>query len=83
MKLLEQDKDELTKYIAKNHSSLKEKLQSKGYLIIDEFSCAGWNTNSFNKLFGGLNKGRPNAEDLKNAKAFAKKMKQNLQDNKH
>ena len=83
MKLLEQDKDELTKYIAKNHSSLKEKLQSKGYLIVDEFSCAGWNTNSFNKLFGGLNKGRPNAEDLKNAKAFAKKMKQNLQDNKH
>jgi flavodoxin len=64
--------------MAKNHSLLREKLISKGYTIVDEFSCAGYNTNSFLKLFGGINKGRPNAEDLEHAKEFAQKLKQNL-----
>ncbi len=77
MKFMELDKAEFTKYVAKNHSSLRKKLQSKGYVIVDEFSCAGLNTNSFNKLFGGINKGRPNAEDLKQAEEFAQKLKQN------
>jgi flavodoxin len=57
------------------HSALREKLQSKGYMIVDEFICAGFNTNSFLKLFGGLNKGRPNAEDLKHAEEFAHNLK--------
>lgn len=68
-----------TGQLAKNHLQLKERLQSKGYVIVDEFSCAGFNTNSFLKLFGGLNKGRPNAEDLKYAEAFAESLKQNFQ----
>jgi flavodoxin len=50
--------------LSKNNSALREKLQSKGYMIVDEFTCAGFNTNSFMKYFGGMNKGRPNAEDL-------------------
>lgn len=62
--------------LAKNHLMIKEKLQSKGYLIADEFSCPGFNTNSFLKYFGGLNRGRPNAEDLKRAEAFALRLKQ-------
>ncbi len=66
--------------VAKDHSPLREKLQSKGYLIVDEFGCAGLNTNSFLKLFGGMNKGRPNAEDLKHAEEFAQNLKQNLQE---
>jgi flavodoxin len=61
------------------HKPLKEKLQSKGYVIVDEFICAGFNTNSFLRLFGGINKGRPNAEDLKHAEKFAQTLKQNLQ----
>ena len=65
--------------LSKNHSPLREKLQSKGYMIVDEFTCAGFNTNSFSKLFGGINKGRPNAEDLKHAEEFAQNLKQNLQ----
>ena len=65
--------------VAKDHSMLREKLQSKGYMIVDEFSCKGFNTNSFLKLFGGMNKGRPNAEDLKHAEEFAQNLKQNLQ----
>jgi flavodoxin len=61
--------------LAKNHSALREKLQSKGYMIVDEFSCAGFNTNSFIKLFGGINKGRPNAQDLQRAEEFAQSLK--------
>ena len=61
--------------LSKTHSPLREKLQSKGYIIVDEFTCSGFNTNSLLKLFGGINKGRPNAEDLKHAEEFA----QNLQ----
>jgi flavodoxin len=65
-------------YLRRNHSSLRERLQSKGYLIVDEFSCAGLNTNSFLRLFGGLNKGRPNAEDLEHAEEFAQRLKKYL-----
>jgi flavodoxin len=61
--------------LAKNHSALREKLQSKGYVIVDEFTCAGFNTNSFIKLFGGINKGRPNAQDLQRAEEFAQNLK--------
>ena len=57
---------------AKDHSKLREKLESKGYMIVDEFQCKGFNTNSFLRLFGGMNKGRPNDQDLKNAEEFAR-----------
>jgi flavodoxin len=63
------------KKLTKDHSALREKLQSKGYLVVDEFQCKGFNTNSFLKYFGGINKGRPNAEDLKLAEEFALKLK--------
>jgi flavodoxin len=63
------------KKLAKDHSTLREKLQTKGYLIVDEFQCKGFNTNLFLKYFGGINKGRPNEEDLKHAEAFAEKLK--------
>ncbi len=59
-------------YVRKTHSRLKEKLQSKGYTVVDEFGCIGWNTNSFLKLFRGINKGRPNEDDLKRAEKFIK-----------
>ena len=60
---------------AEDHSLLREKLQSKGYVIVDEFQCVGFNTNSFLKYLGGMNKGRPNAEDLKHAEEFAQNLK--------
>jgi len=65
----------MEEYTSKCHTTLKETLQSKGYTIIGEFGCAGFNTNKFLKYFGGINKGRPNEEDLKNAEAFAEKLK--------
>ena len=61
----------LARQVAGNHSSLRQKLLDKGYTIIDEFGCVGFNTNSFLKLFGGLNRGRPNADDLRRAAEFA------------
>ena len=57
--------------VYKDHSSLRKKLQSKGYKIIGEFSCKGFNTNLFLKYFGGMNKGRPNTNDLMLAEEFA------------
>ena len=63
------------KKAAKDHSKLREKLESKGYIIINEFQCKGFNTNSFLKYFGGMNKGRPNSGDLKDAEEFAQSLK--------
>ena len=60
------------------HTTLREKLQAKGYIIVDEFNCTGWNTNSFLKLVGGMNKGKPNANDLKNAEEFARNLTQSF-----
>ncbi|BDZ67054.1 flavodoxin family protein [Methanobacterium ferruginis] len=60
---------------SKDHAALREKLMSKGYTIVDEFQCKGFNTNSFLKLFGGMNKGRPNVRDLKHAEEFARNLK--------
>jgi flavodoxin len=67
--------EEIEKYIENNHSPLREKLEQRGYTIVDEFCCTGFNTNSFLKLWGGINKGRPNADDLGRAKAAAQNLK--------
>ena len=57
-----------------DHLALRQILLSKRYNLVGEFHCRGFNTNSFLKFVGGMNKGRPNAEDLKEAKAFAQKL---------
>ncbi len=64
--------------VAKNHTTLREILQSKGYTIVDEFGCPGFNTNSFTRFLGGVNKGRPNAKDFQDAEKFAQNLLQNL-----
>lgn len=61
--------------VAEDHLTLRKKLESKGYIIVDEFACKGFNTNSFLKYLGGMNKGRPNAQDLENARKFAERLK--------
>ena len=67
--------ERLREFIRDNHAALREKLQSRGYTVIGEFACPGLNTNSFLKYFGGLNKGRPDAEDLRHAEEFAENLK--------
>jgi len=51
---------------------LKEKLLEKGFDIIAEFSCRGFNRYGPWKLIGGISKGRPNEKDLEKARNFAK-----------
>jgi flavodoxin len=63
------------KYMAQIHTTLREKLQTKGYTVVDEFNCHGFNTNSFLKVLGGMNKGKPDAKDLKLAEEFAQRLK--------
>jgi flavodoxin len=58
-----------------DHSHIRDKLESKGYTVVDEYQCVGFNTNSFLKYLGGMNKGRPNTKDLQEVEAVAQKMK--------
>jgi len=60
------------------HYFLKKRLKRKGFKIIDEFSCKGFDYFGPLKLFGGLNKGRPNKKDIKAAESFAKRLKSRL-----
>jgi len=61
-------------YMDNNHEALRDLLLDKGFVITGEFSCPGLNKNSFLKLFGGINKGRPNDKDLEYAADFARKL---------
>jgi flavodoxin len=63
--------DILASQIEGNHAALREKLRDRGYRIVGEWGCVGFNTTLFLKFFGGLNKGRPDANDLAAAKGFA------------
>ncbi len=64
-------RERLDSFIRSNHSVLQKTLESRGYVIAGEFGCAGFNTNSLLKYLGGINKGRPNADDLRHAEEFA------------
>lgn len=70
-------------FVANNHAEMRDKLKLKGYMVIGEFGCAGWNTNSFLRFFGGINKGRPDAGDLANAETFARDLLQNAKRQEH
>lgn len=56
----------------KAHTALREKLQSKGYMIVDEFQCRGF----LGKIGLGISRGHPDDQDLKNAEEFAWNMKE-------
>lgn len=59
----------------KNHKALRNKLADKGFNILGEFSCSGFNTWGYFRLLGGRNNGRPNKDDLKRAGEFATSLK--------
>jgi len=56
------------------YNALRDILKTKGCDIIGEFNCVGLNKNSFFKFFGGMNKNRPNKEDIKMAISFAESL---------
>jgi flavodoxin len=60
----------------KFHRKLREKLESKGYTIAGDFNCAGFDTYGFLKIVGGIQKGHPDEEDLKQAETFAQSLLQ-------
>jgi flavodoxin len=57
------------------HKPLRTILTAKGFNIVGEFNCAGFDTYGALKLVGGISKGRPNEEDLKHAEDFAEKLR--------
>ncbi|HID11658.1 MAG TPA: flavodoxin [Candidatus Latescibacteria bacterium] len=61
------------------HKPLRKKLLKRKLEVIGEFSCKGFNTVGPLKLFGGMNRGRPNEEDLEEAKAFAERLKAEIE----
>ena len=60
----------------KFHKKLRQKLESKGFNTVGEFNCAGFDTYGLLKIAGGIKKGHPNEEDLKQAEAFALSLKE-------
>jgi flavodoxin len=50
---------------------LRNALTEKGFTIIGDFSCRGYDAMGPLKLIGGFNKGRPNEADLAAAAQFA------------
>ena len=60
--------------VERYHKPLRTILTAKGFTIVGEFNCAGFDTFGPFKLVGGISKGRPSEEDLKNAERFAENM---------
>ena len=54
---------------------LREKLRQKGFDIIGQFSCRGFDTSQADMVVGGINKGRPDTKDLLRAENFARGLK--------
>lgn len=63
------------RFIHNSDKPLKAKLRPKGFDIFGEFSCLGLDTYRAAQLVGGVNRGRPNTEDLSQAEDFAKRLK--------
>ena len=59
-----------------NHRALRKKLKEKGFEIVGELSCRGWDTNGWLAKIGGINKGHPNEKDIEKARRFAEKIKE-------
>jgi flavodoxin len=58
-------------YSVRGHDLFKVKLKEKGFQVIGEFSCLGFDTALSSE---GINRGRPNAEDLREAETFARSL---------
>lgn len=56
------------------HKKLSESLVKKGFNVIGEFKCKGFMDYGFTKHFGGINKGKPNENDVEKAREFARKI---------
>lgn len=57
------------------HKTLRQKLTEKGFRIVGEFACPGWDTYAIFGWFGGVHRGRPDERDLDAAREFAEGLK--------
>lgn len=57
------------------HLALRKRLLNKGFTILGEFNCKGFDTFGPLKLIRGLGKGRPDRKDLENAERFVRRLK--------
>lgn len=55
--------------------NFKKILEKKGFEILGQFNCRGFDTFGLLKFFGGLHQGRPDKKDLEEAKKFAQNLK--------
>lgn len=56
------------------HRAIKRRLRKKGFRIVGEFSCRGFDTYGILKHVGGINKGKPDENDLVRAREFARSL---------
>lgn len=54
--------------------SLKSLLKEKGFDVAGDFMCKGYDNFGPFRLFGGINKERPNEEDLRKAEKFGESL---------
>ncbi|MGZ4932569.1 MAG: flavodoxin family protein [Halobacteriota archaeon] len=59
-------------HVGRAHEPLKQILRNKGLRVTGEFSCRGFDTVGPLKYIGGIARGRPDAQDLADAQAFAR-----------
>ncbi|MCD6523121.1 MAG: flavodoxin domain-containing protein [Candidatus Diapherotrites archaeon] len=52
--------------------TLETKLEAKGFTVGKAFGCLGFDNWGLLKIVGGINKGKPNEEDIKRAHEFGK-----------
>ena len=64
--------------LKKFYKALQNKLENKGFDIIGEFGCYGWDTWGPFKSIGGIRKGRPNEKDVEGAIDFANGLKSKI-----
>jgi flavodoxin len=54
--------------------AVRNQLESKGFQVLDSFSCRGLDTVGPFGFIGGINKGRPDDHDLDRAEGFAARL---------
>ncbi len=63
-----------------SHNHFKKILKAKGWEIIDEFNCLGFDNFGLLRIIGGINKNRPDQQDLAQAKDFARSLNKKIKE---
>jgi len=58
--------------------SVRQQLEQKGFEVIGSFSCRGFDAVGPFGFVGGINRGRPNDDDLDRAAAFAGRLRKRV-----